>query len=367
MASTPLTILVLAVGGNVSQGILKSLARTNRGYRVLGADISALQMGLYTVDRAFVSPWASEPEFLPWLIDVCDRERVHAILSGAEAVLMTLAQHRDEIEAATGARCIVSELRVMEIGDDKFETCRWLTQHGFPSPDLALAGADDGGFALANRVGYPLVAKPRRGGGSRGLFMIENEEDLAYAARKPDYLLQEWVGSDAEEYTVGCFVDSNGLLAPSCCMRRDLLSGTTYRAILGDYPAIRATAESIARALRPLGPCNIQLRMTERGPVCFEINPRFSGSAPIRSHFGYNEAEAALEHFVQGKPVSLPLVTSGIGLRYWNELYPTQAAVDVLEATGSLECPASWSPAAVEAYGMPQRCDAIPPRLSPEP
>ena len=89
-------------------------------------------------------------------------------------------------------------------------------------------------------------------------------------------------------------------------------------------------------ALRPRGPCNVQLRMTVLGPVCFEINPRFSGSAPIRAHFGYNEAEAALDHFVRGLPVQLPLVTEGIGLRYWNELYPDPVAVAALEGRGEL-------------------------------
>jgi carbamoyl-phosphate synthase large subunit len=109
--------------------------------------------------------------------------------------------------------------------------------------------------------------------------------------------------------------------------------------VLGEFNDVRAVAEAIVSALKPLGPCNVQLRMTDEGPVCFEINPRFSGSAPIRAHFGYNEAEAALEHFVRGLPVKLPLITEGVGLRYWNELYPDPGAVAELETRGELRKP----------------------------
>lgn len=336
METRPLTVLVLAVGGNVSQGILKALARSQRDYRVLGADISAMQVGLFTVDRAFVSPWASAPDFVPWLIELCQREHVDAILSGCEPVLTVLARHREAIERESGALCLVSDFETMEIGDDKLKTCEWLEARGLPHPAYARAESPEEVERLVASSGFPLIAKPRRGGGSRGLFVVENEDDLAYACRKPDYLLQASVGSDDDEYTVGCFMDRDGVLAPTCCMRRELLAGTTYRAVLGEFNEVREVAEAIVSALKPLGPCNVQLRMTDTGPVCFEINPRFSGSAPIRARFGYNEAEAALEHFVRGVPVALPLVTEGVGLRYWNELYPDPGAVAELETRGEM-------------------------------
>lgn len=347
----PLTVLVLAVGGNVSQGILKAIAQTRHRYRIIGADVSPLQMGLFTVDRALVSPWASSTDFVPWLIDTCRSEGVNAILSGCEPVLMALAAQRELIESKSGAFCLVSDLPLMEIGDDKLKTCDWLSANGLPHPPYARAEDREAAERLVKSTGYPLVAKPRHGGGSRGLFLVENEDDLTYAGRKPNYVLQAHVGTDEDEYTVGCFVDRKGALAPSCCIRRELLSGTTYRAVLGEFSEVREVAERIVTALQPMGPCNVQLRMTPQGPVCFEINPRFSGSAPIRAHFGYNEPVAALEHFVKGAPVTLPLVTEGVGLRYWNELYPDSAALAVLESTGELNA-ASDRKSVIETYGM---------------
>jgi hypothetical protein len=48
-----LGVLVLGVGGNVSQGILKALALCTLPVRVIGACISPLSLGLYTADRAY--------------------------------------------------------------------------------------------------------------------------------------------------------------------------------------------------------------------------------------------------------------------------------------------------------------------------
>lgn len=328
------TILVLAVGGNVSQGILKALSHEDRQLRIIGADVSPLQMGLYTVDLACVSPWAHESTFLPWLIELCQRESVAAILSGAEPVLLALSHYQAQIEAETGARCIVSPHAVVALGDDKLLTCQWLEESGFNYPRYADCANADAVAKLVAETGFPLVAKPRHGGGARGLIQVDNPDDVTYVQRKKDYVLQEYLGTEKDEYTVGCFRDRDGLLAPSCCMWRELLSGTTYRAILGDFPDIRAEAERIVTALQPLGPCNVQLRNTPRGPVCFEINPRFSGTTPIRSHFGYNEVGAALDHILDGSPVQLPCVTEGVALRYWNELYAHPTMLSHLSAQG---------------------------------
>src|SRR5205807_5493847 len=86
-----LNVLVLGVGGNVSQSIQKALALAPTPTRVVGACISPLSAGLYLADKGYVSPLARTPEFIPWLLDLCERERIHAVLSGSEMVLAALA------------------------------------------------------------------------------------------------------------------------------------------------------------------------------------------------------------------------------------------------------------------------------------
>jgi carbamoyl-phosphate synthase large subunit len=135
-------------------------------------------------------------------------------------------------------------------------------------------------------------------------------------------------------------------------MRRELLEGTTYRAEVGLFPEVRAEAVRIAAALRPVGPCNVQLRVSDGRPVCFEVNVRFSGTTPLRARLGFNDVESCIRHYVLGEPAyDLPLVTQGVALRYWNELYPDLEASGQMVRSRYMADP-KVHPLLIENYGM---------------
>lgn len=345
-----LNILVLGVGGNVSQGILKALAIGSLRCRVVGACVSPAAFGLFTVDRAYVSPPAGDARFLPWLIDVCKRERIHGILSGVEPVLDVLACRRDLIRSETGAVSVVSDPASLAIAGDKLATCRWLRDRGLHYPRFAPGDDEAGALGLARDAGYPLIAKPRRSKGAHGIVMIEDERQLA-GMRRADYVIEEYLGTPEEEFTAGCFSDANGGVRGCIVFRRELFEGTTLRAEAGAFPEVRGEAMAIARALRPAGPCNVQMRRSGSAAVCFEINLRFSGTTPIRARLGFNDVEAAVRHFVMGEPaVDLPVIEQGVATRYWNELYVSPEALGELRRKGRLESPNQY-PRVLEDYG----------------
>ena len=352
MSRPRVNVLVLAAGGNVSEGILKALALCELPCRIIGADVDALKLGLYTADAAYISPLARQDSFIDWLLDVCRKEHVNAILTGAEAILPTLAVHAEYVRSQTGAVSVVSAPELLDVGDDKLRTCDWLVEHGFRCPAYATSEDQPALGQLARTYGYPLLAKPRRGGGSRGLVRVLDDTDLAYVARKGGFLVQRSIGDAQSEFTAGCFSDREGVVRGAIVMRRELHEGTTVQAEVGAFPEVREEAVRIAEALRPMGPCNIQMRVTDEGPVCFEINVRFSGTTPVRARFGFNEVEAALRHYVLNEPASdLPVITEGIMLRYWNEVYVDVSACCRLRDTASLEDPHQFS-LRVEDYGI---------------
>ena len=347
-----LTVLVLGVGGNVSQGILKALAVSKLRCRVVGACISPLAVGLFTVDQAYVSPRADDPAFIDWLIATCRAEGVQAILSGVEPVLTVLAERAEQIREDTGAICIVSDPSHLSISHDKYVSCQWLEMNGFNFPQYAISEEKKALKKLVADCDYPLIAKPRFGKGGQGLIQVRNPSDLAYVSSQPGYIVQEYLGDSNSEYTAGCFCDRDGRVRGTIVMRRDLLAGTTYRAEVGEFHDVRAEASRIATALRPLGPCNIQLRESQGRVVCFELNVRFSGTTPLRARLGFNEVEEALRHYVLGESAEdLLHVTEGIALRYWNEMYVDRRAHAALLQSGRLEEPRQFS-LFVEDYGV---------------
>jgi carbamoyl-phosphate synthase large subunit len=347
-----LTVLVLACGGNVGHGILKSLAQSDLKLRVIGADVYVEKCGLYTVDRGYVSPWVDDPGFLDWLIELCREEKVNAIFGSAEPILKLLAKEQERIRKETDAICIVTTAEIFEIGDDKLETSRWLEKHGYPAPAFADSADPDAMAALGKKCGFPLVVKPRTGGGSRGQLRIDRDIELHVLSGRPGYVVQQSVGDEDAEFTVGTFSDREGKLRGTIVMRRAIQHGTTVWVEVGEFPEVRQAAENIVRALRPTGPCNLQFRMHNGVPHCFEFQVRFSGTTPLRTRMGFKEVDAALRHFVLGEPAQdLPRIVEGCVARYWNEMYLDPRAVAALRTAGKLDNPRAYQPYA-EDYGV---------------
>jgi carbamoyl-phosphate synthase large subunit len=155
---------------------------------------------------------------------------------------------------------------------------------------------------------------------SRGMQVCRSREELLFhLTRTPNPIVQEYLVG--VEYTCAVFCNKWNEITGYCMAKRDLYAGTTYRAELGWWPELLPYLESIAKAVKPRGPLNIQLKLTEKGPVAFELNARCSGSTCIRAHFGYNEPHMLIKHFVLGQAVWQPQYEYGYAMRYWNEVY----------------------------------------------
>lgn len=315
-----LTVLVLGVGGNVSQGILKALAGGSLPVRVVAGCIDPLSVGLHLADGLHVSPRADDDAFLPWLTEVCREEGVDVVMSGTEPVLDALATHAAAIGDATGAVCLVSPPEVLGVGADKLATVHWLTQRGLASPRSADAADAEAVRDVLDSCGLPVVVKPRAGKGAAGVTVVRDEAELwRLLSARPGLMVQQRLTGG--EFSVGCVCDAQGVVRGTFPMRRELRDGTTVRAEAGEFPEVREYAERIARELGPTGPLNVQLRAPGGDPVAFELNVRFSGTTPMRVRLGFDEVEACLRHFALGEPLRLGRGRHGNVVRYWNELY----------------------------------------------
>jgi len=329
-------ILVLGAGGNVSQGIIKALRNADfsgRKIKITGACISADSVGIYLCDSGAVSPYANEDTFVPWLIEICNREQIQMVLTGVEENIMAIVSQMERFRKETNAVFIASDLEKLKIGQDKLLTCKWLSENGLHFPKYCRGDDEKGMEELIRTAGFPLIAKPRIGKGSHGVAKIETKEELARYIGKADYVLQECIGDETKEYTVGCYVDKQGILRETIVMHRKLVDGSTAVARVVRESAVQKEAERICRAFAPRGPLNIQMRLNEKGEaVCFELNVRFSGTTPMRAHFGYRDVEAVVKEYLLEEPIEDCFqVKEGIACRYINEFYMTGNPIENLE------------------------------------
>jgi carbamoyl-phosphate synthase large subunit len=336
---TKINVLVLGVGGNVSQGILKAVAKSNLNCRIIGACVNAQSLGLYLCDKAYISPYAQSEEFIPWLIEICNKEKIDIVFTGVEENINKIAANIEEFENGTRAIFKCTPYESLKVGQDKLETSIWLKNNGCNYPKFSKSEDTKQVAQLIDEVGYPLIAKPRMGKGSNGIIKIENQKDLNKVMELEDYIIQEYIGDEASEYTVGCYCDKSGRLLNPIIMRRELKYGTTHKAEIVDDIAISAEVKKICERFKPVGPLNIQLRLDQNHrPVCFELNVRFSGTTPMRAHFGFNDVEAMIKEYVleQKLPERFE-IKKGVSYRYMNEIYIDDEAQKRLEEEGYIE------------------------------
>ena len=315
------TILISAVGGDIGQGVLRSLELSKKRVRTIGLDVTSEASGLYMCDKGYVVPKASDATaYIKRLTEICKKENVVLAFICNEAEQFVVASYAEKLGQSLPTIFIVQPRPVLDISLDKLATYRFLEKRGIRVPKTAVTPSE--ARELIRECGFPLILKSRRGAGSKHLHHVTNNKEFAeFWKSVPEPLLQEFVRNESEdEYTVGVFLDRESRSCGSIAMLRKLRYGLTWTAIADNFPDVSALAVQVAEAIKAVGPCNVQMRRDREGALCIlEINARISSTTPLRALLGFNEVSASLDYFLRGKYPSFT-VRSGFAMKKWSEL-----------------------------------------------
>ena len=342
-------MLVTASGSVVGQGIIKclKLANANGGgpnYRIVATDASPLAAGLYRGDSGVLVPPASDQGYVNSIVDICRRSYVNAIFVGSDEELYPLARARKTIEGESGAKVIVNPVGVLDRCSDKWATYVFLKENGFPTAESAIPEGEESFF---DAVSFPIIVKPREGHGSIDVYVAQSMEEAGAAKARIERsggrpILQEYLEDDANEYSTGVTVSSDGKsVLSSIAMRRTLKGGQTYKAFIDDFDEVRESAEEVALKLGASGPVNVQSRIADGIPKVFEINPRLSASCPMRAVAGVNEPDILYRNFVLGEKIAVRNYQKLVSMRFWNEVYVRPSTFERTEKEGEFSGPDS--------------------------
>ena len=195
-----------------------------------------------------------------------------------------------------GRPLIMANKMAMDIGFDKLATNIFLKDNGLPFPKTSLV-------RNVIKPELPLVLKSRNGSGSKNIFFIEDEKKFkCYAEIFPDFIAQELMGNNDVEYTCGLFRSDSGEIR-HISFKRKLTGGFSVFGVYEDNANINLLLTEIATLLQLRGAINVQLRLSERGPCVFEINPRFSSTVMFRHLMGFEDLIWSIENAMD-MPVS---------------------------------------------------------------
>lgn len=317
-------VAISGVGGGVGQSIIKALSISTLPVEAYAIDVQPLSAGLYRCVEGAVLPFPERSGGIEVWADWLTTRGIKVLIPGSDHDLLPLAAVRDDWIDRYGCHILISDLDLVQTARDKLKMCERLEREGFPVPKYVADISEEGALSWAESCGYPIVIKPREGSASKNVNIVNDGEELLFFFRRtPHPILQEYLDNagKVEEFTCAVFVNKAGSPVGTIMAQRDLSGGSTYRAEVKYHPEIHKLLIRIGRCLRPRGPLNVQLRLTPRGPVPFEINMRCSGSSAIRAFFGYNEPEMLLRHFILGEDIAPPQPRHGFVFRYWNEVF----------------------------------------------
>ena len=125
----------------------------------------------------------------------------------------------------------------------------------------------------------PAIAKPRKGGSSRGVQIFREVDDLMHLANLESYLVQEYI-EDAHEYTVDCYVGIGGQTLVTVPRERlEIMGGEVTRTITCRIPQLMEMSRKVLSTFGFRGPVTIQFLYDSKSDryLLMEVNPRLGG------------------------------------------------------------------------------------------
>ena len=292
------TLLITAIAGDIAQAIALIVRETLPDCRILGVDIHDRHGGGLFVDEWYLAPPASSPDYGSWMEALMRRESIDACIPMSEAELRRFADAN--LKTVAGARLMMPNGKAIQVGCDKLATARFLEAIGCPAPWTI--SVDE----CRPSTPFPCVFKPRCSAGSKGVFVCKSAEEACFFAEMhPESVLQELLLPEDREVTCAIYRTNDGRIAILQLLRK-LVGGFTGWAKVIDDPDVRSQCAQLARSLDLRGAINVQLRLTDRGPRIFEINPRFSSTVLMRHRMGYQDVVWALKEMM-GEPFDIKL------------------------------------------------------------
>ena len=292
-------------GGFSGRLVPSSLAREGLAMRTaLLEDLAALRRHeiVTTTDTRFAKPAPARVEVVT--LTLGDTATFDQLLTSADAVWL-VAPETDRCLERLAARVerkgkilLGSGAAVVRRASDKAGLPRRLARIGVPHPETVMLEPGVDARGAARDLGYPVVLKPRRGAGSRGVQLAHNARDLkstlavfrhfhgaslgaAADQGDRDIMMQRYVrGVPA---SVSLLADGRRSVALALnAQRMSTASGFSYRGgrTPFDHPLAAEAVDAAIRTCAALpglrGYVGIDLVLTDAGPVVIEVNPRLT-------------------------------------------------------------------------------------------
>ena len=182
-----------------------------------------------------------------------------------------------------------------------------------------------------------LIAKPSRGNGSRGIWVVIDQTQLDAIIKEPGYAIQPLFGQPKELgldrrfglpffwevpennlYAVQVSIGKDGRIGSSSGVIAKMVRGKTERLVISGDREMMDIADSFFKAFANegwRGPINLQLKKDERfGYQAIEINGRFVGGTSGRCLLGFDQVAQLINEWIGEEVITESPESEGVTL-----------------------------------------------------
>lgn len=309
-------ILVSGASGIIGYGILRSLKKSGKKLRLIGTTIYTDSVAQGFCDIFEQAPLTNNTGYIDWLLKIIKKHHIDFIIPGIDIDMYKWAENISEIKKS-GVKVLLNNKTLISLCKDKWVFYERLDKINSLYRIETSLDSDFG--VLVNKFELPFLLKPRYGYGSKGIVKIDSFNTFSKYKYNvgPVLMAQPIVGSANEEFTTSAFCDGKGGYYANMTLKRKLSKdGFTEKAEVVKVDGINEALLTLSKYFKPIGPTNFQFRKHNGVLKLLEINPRISSSTSVRTAFGYNECQMAIEYYLENKKPKQPLIKQGKAVRY---------------------------------------------------
>jgi carbamoyl-phosphate synthase large subunit len=234
----------------------------------IAADPSPLAPAQYAADLRVAPPRIDDPGYVPFLLDLCEKHNVGAVVPLTDLDIEVIASARPELPA------FVPDPEIARDTFDKYAAHLLLERHGLPSPPTVLPPDEP--------ASYPVMVKPRQGSGARSIHPAADREEMEFFVRyvKEPVMVQRLM--QGPELSIDLLSDLDGRCLNA--IPRTMIESRGGESIKGTVikdDELIELGRSVVEALGVRGPCTVQaFRDAEIGLGITDVNTRFGGAFP---------------------------------------------------------------------------------------
>lgn len=286
-------ILILSAGRRVElvQAFQQALAKYFPEATVFATELNPkLSAACHTVQQSFKAPRVTAPEYIDYLLGLCEQHSIGLVIPTIDTELNVLAQNRSRFESA-GINLIISGAGLVTACRDKRKTAAVFDNLDISQP--LIYKKDD--------IRFPCFCKPYDGSCSIGAIALETKDCLTSELLDNEKnMFMELITKDYSEYTIDAYYDKQNRLR--CLVPRERLEvrggevskGATRKNYVYDY--LRSRLDLIEDAT---GCITFQVFANNQTQSikALEINPRFGGGYPLAHAAGANYADWLIREY----------------------------------------------------------------------